>query len=235
MRAASVKAGAAFMLMTFERLKRMLSESVMRSDLKHNYGEWVNRGLRRIQTDRNWACMKRMPVVSIASGDSSVQLPSDFKELTTEQYPISVSTAGDSGRFPCDLISEEISIARKATTFWQPAVGSVKARRAGLPVYLTTNGEDVFLHVAEVASEDLDFHVSAYLFLPELQAEDDANELTRKYPELVTAAIKAIAFFEVNDFEMSTQFGSAYASLLDAADTTDQRKLRAGRPIRMGG
>lgn len=217
-------------------LKRMLRESFMRSDLEHNYAAWINRGLRKIQQDEDWGPMRSRVFVSISTGQSSVSLPAEFKAFTSEQFPIHVRNSSGAELFPCDLITFEKSKRYRATTFFPPLTATQFAARSGVPVYLDQDGETFSLNLAAPAAENLEFLASCYAFQPDLAQETDTNFLTRSYPDLVEARVKATAFSRVNEFaEMVPALEAQYRQYLREAKSADVRQYRQGRPLRMGG
>jgi len=214
----------------------MLAESFMRDDLSHNYDEWINRGLRKIQQDEDWTPMRVRPVLTIGMGESSVPLPDNFKSLTSEQNPVTVRRPGETESFPCEITSFERTKRLRATTFFPPLTTTQYAARSGVPVYLEPAGELMLLCVTAPAAETLEFLVSMYAFVPDLVNDLDENFLTRRYPTLVENAIKAIAFSRINELDTAAAFESAYRNpLLKEAKIDDFRRQRQGRPMRMGG
>lgn len=225
---------AALFLMTLAKLKRMLSESFMRTDLEHNYTDWINRALLKIQEDEDWSPMRERPSVIIESGTSSVLVPR-FKALTAEPRPIHVRRPGEREAFPCELLSFEKAKSYRSTTYFPPNMVTAYAPRSGVPVFFEYSGEDRMLCITAIAAENLEFLVSCYMFQPALEADEDGNFLTRQYPDMVEAKALSIAFRRVNELELSAAYEAAYQQFLREARNADYRRKNQGRPIRMGG
>lgn len=224
--------------MTFSDLKLMLAQDVNRSDKETVwYPKWINRALRKIQTDVSFACMKSRASLQMAPGASSVNLPANFKELTAEQYPVTIidpSLPGIAAELPCTVTSREEMVAYRASTYVPTQASNVRGRLSGLPVYLDRTSTDWTLNVQGPAEEGLDLRVSYYGFLAELVNNSDTNYFLLNYPDLVENKVKAIAFTSLND-PAASLFESMAAKLLAEAVLDDKRRLNRGRVLRMGG
>lgn len=225
--------------MTFAELKLMLSQDVNRSDKETLwYPIWINRALRQIQSLETFSCMKSRSDVTVASGASSAALPARFKQLTPEQYPISVLDptlgAGVSSEVPCEVTSREDVVAHRASTFVPSRPANVRGRLSGLPVWIENTANGWTLNIIDTADGALTFRVSHFAFLPDLAADSDTNYLTINYPGLVENKVKAIAFAALND-PIAAQFEAMAARLLSDAVLDDNRRMYRGRALRMGG
>lgn len=225
--------------MTFGDLKMMLQQDVNRADKETFwYPVWINRALRKIQTDASFACMRRRATFTVASGDSAVLLPQNYKELTAELFPVSVvdpSVSGVLGEFPCQVVSREKILASRVSWFANTRAQNQQGSLDGLPIWIEMNDADRWtLNVIESTTSPLNFVVSYYAYLDDLVNDDDENHLTKNYPDLVENKIKAIAFQSIND-PIAGQFEGAALKLRDEAILEDQRRSRRGRVLRMGG
>jgi hypothetical protein len=224
---------------TFGDLKMMLQQDVNRADKETFwYPVWINRALRKIQTDSSFACMRRRAGFTIPASASFVELPENFKELTAELYPVSVVDPAISGalaEFPCQVISREKILASRVSWYANTRAQGQQGTLDGLPVWLEMNDNDRWtLNVIEAPATDLNFVVSYYAYLDDLVEDEDENHLTKNYPDLVENKIKAIAFQSIND-PIAGQFEGAAMKLRDEAILEDQRRSRRGRVLRMGG
>lgn len=224
--------------MTFLNLKTMLAQDVNRSDKEMWYPVWINRALRKIQTDASFACMKSRQDVVIPAGSSSVLLPTRFKELYPEQFPVAVISPPGSGgivsEIPCEVTSREDIVGYRISSLLPVRQASFSGSLVGYPVWTELTGSGWTLNIADPASETLTFRVAHHAFLPELAADSDSNYLTLNYPDLVENKVKGIAFMAVND-PIGAQFEAMATKLLNEAVLDDKRRASRGRVMRMGG
>lgn len=224
--------------MKFGELKLLLDEEIQRHDLKHRYGQWINRGLRKIQQDTSWQCMSHVSEVVLPNGSSEVELPGDFKELTFEKTPVHMKIVDSVGTqyFPCKVQTFEQLTAQNAHVLYPYSQTTVRTQQIGLPVYISPNGVTArwFLNIVEEADADLTFRVSYYRYLPELADDDDENFFTRNYEEMVEAVVKKIGFTAIND-PIAASFEALYQKEFSTAHNHDQRRKYSGRTLRMGG
>lgn len=224
--------------MTFLNLKTMLAQDVNRADKEALYPVWINRALRKIQTDASFACMKDRQDVTISAGSTSALLPARFKELYPEQHPVAVVSpglgAGIAAEIPCEVTSREDVVSHRVSSLLPVRQASFSGSLIGYPVWIEHTASGWALNIADPASENLTFRVAHYAFLPELSADGDTNYLTLNYPDLVENKAKAIAFMAVND-PIAAQFEAMAAKLLVEAVLDDKRRASRGRVLRMGG
>lgn len=216
-------------------LKTMLAVGVNRSDCETLYEGWINRALRKIQQDLDLRAGRSKVTADIPAGETSVILPADFKCLTSERYPVYLAADTAGGPYPCDVVSREHAINLQASA-WPSAINRTNARY-GTFVFLDI--EDDFtgltsLNVVQPASQDLSFTVSCYKFLAPLEEDAEENVLTTEYEDLVESKVKAVAFSAIND-PLAGSFEQLYRMRLTEAAIDDSRRLRQGRPLRMGG
>lgn len=223
------------MLTTYRTLLDLLDRDVNRADREDEYPAWIDQAMREIQKDNAWCRLRTTREVQIPSGQSAVSLPSDFNQFTRERDPVRVQ--GSNGtHYPCRLMTEEEVISLKAASIYPVTSTSVLGSNIGLPVFLTYDTDTYpVLNVFVTATSDLDFIVSYYRYLPELQEDTDSNFFLQDYPEMVKSKLKAVAFTEVND-PLGPDYEKLYRTVhLPSAMIDDDRKWRAGRPRRMGG
>lgn len=209
----------------------MLDVSVNRGDLTDQYGDWINRALKAIQADNSYNCMRHSTDVEIAGSESSVKLPADFKEFVPDIGGISVvdALATSRGRMPCDLVTEEKLIRTRAASGLPSSVWG-----NGLQVFATTDGDNTFLNILDIASGTLTFTIKYFRYLPSLAADTDQNFLTRTYEDMVQARVKAVAFSLINDPLEAAEL-TKYEIHRKKAVIHDARIRAIGRINRMGG
>ena len=165
--------------------------------------------------------------VSVSAGSSVVSLPSDFKELTLDRYPIRVRAQGSTSSSP-------VVVTTRDTIKSYP----LSSKLTYLPLSIRndrTGNWSIFLD--DPASEAMVFEVSYFRYLPKLEADGDYNDLTVSYEDMVETKVKATAFARINEFQdLAGPLEAAYLStLLPEAIRIDERKSRSGRVYRMGG
>lgn len=224
--------------MTFGDLLLMLQSDVNRADKEVVfYPLWVNRALRKIQSDTSFSFMRTRADIAVTAGSASAALPASYKELTPELYPVTVvdpSLVGPFSELPCELTSREKILSYRASTFVPSLPANVRGRLAGLPVWLENTPSGWTLNLIDGLTSDVTFRVSHYGFLSDLAAETDTNALLTNYPDLVENKVKAIAFSSIND-PIASMFEANAAKLMAEAVLDDKRRGWNGRPLRMGG
>jgi hypothetical protein len=225
--------------MTFANLKSMLAQDVNRADKETVwYPIWINRALRKIQTDVSFSCMRGRATVTIPANQTSAALPARFKELTAEQYPVTMANpslgSGAAAEVPCEVVSREHLTTFRVSGLLPARQANALGSLSGYPVWVEYAPAGWTLNILDPASEELNFSVSHHAFLPDLVADGDTNYLTLNYPDLVENKIKAIAFMSLND-PIAAQFEAISAKLLREATLDDERRRTRGRVYRMGG
>jgi hypothetical protein len=218
---------------TFKYFKDVLAEDVNRSDKEHRYADWIRQGIRKVQQDVSWNCMRRSGDTVISAGSLQAALPADFKEFTPEATPVHIKS--NNTFFPVLVTTFEAMAAANAgreRLIIHPGSG----RSDSVPVYLSyeTPMAQPFLNMFDNASETLTFRVSYFGFLPDLQADEDENYLTVNYTEMVEAKIKSVAFKAIND-PVAAEFEAEYQRLKIEAEGDDARRRYQGRTLKMGG
>lgn len=217
--------------MTLFDLINTLEVAIGRGDLEGMYRTWVNRALRSIQHDNDFNCMRSSVTPTILNGETSVPLPSDFKQFTTSDSPVCLSTNG--AHLPCLLTFQEstqrLNSASAGITITREGFSS-----RGPDVFLTNDGNRFFLNIDFPATQNLDFRVSHFRFLPELLEDRDSNHLTTTYEEMVLAKVKSVAFEEISD-PLAEQWERTYELKKRKAVLSDQRAWLCGRRLQLGG
>ncbi len=216
------------MATTLKSLKDALDRTVMRRDFTSEYDEWINRTVRRIVDYGKFSNLKRRhATVVIDAGESSAQLPSDFRCLTNEKAPVTVSDG--TGSYPVEVVSYEVGKAREAT-------GALPSSPGLVQVYLLPSG-DGEQRLYRVGPEDSSatYTVSYRAYPDRLVQDTDTNELLLSYPDLVEAELFALAFRSTNDFVMSNEWRSQAMLFAREAGLSDAEKQFSGRSLRMGG
>ena len=214
-----------FLLMNLSDLRRMLEVSVSRDDLAGDYDNWINRGLKAIQRDYNFLCMKTTADIVCPAAASSAPMPDDFKQLCTERGSVSLVDPAGSGLLPLEVKSRErlICLAR------------VPNRTVVPYVYLENDGKDASLNMLDSTTSETTFRIAYYRFLPDLSADDDENYFTTMFEDMVQARIKAVAFSIIND-PMETVELTKYKTVhLPEAKVFDTHQRTQGRSLQLGG
>lgn len=224
---------SAFFLMTKGELLRTLEVGVNRPDVADLYPKWINQAIRAICQDYSFTFMRHSADVVMDAGSSSTRMPADFKELITDRCSVYVGD-GQGGLVPCDVQREStfrrlllpdngVILPANSETFYR-----------GFPVWVDWGSDSVSLATIARTMTALTFTVKYHRYLPELQDLKDDNSLTRNYPEMMKAKLKAVAFEELND-DTAVEFETLYESKLEKAKFHDANTLLKGRVNRMGG
>lgn len=201
----------------------MLDISVGRSDLTGEYDRWINEGLRTIQRDFNYSCMRHVGQITMTNGTSSVRMPADFKQLQIEKGSVSLVDPS-LGKIPVLVRTRERLICQNRVT-----------TRSTIPdVFLSNDGDTAYLNLLDNTSGDSTFEIAYFRYLPPLVADTDENYITREFSGMTKASIKAIAFGEINDPLESAELAK-YEIDKKAAKVFDTLQRTQGRTLQMGG
>lgn len=202
----------------------MLEIGVARDDLAGEYTEWINRGVRAVQRDHSYNCMRHVQNITMTAGTSAVALPGDFKELQSPKGSVSLYVPSE-GYFPCEVVTRA-KLIQGGTV---PRGAAFEAR-----VFLSNDGNQAFLNFLDNTTSDVTFSVEYFRFLPLLAADSDENYLTREFEDMVQAKIKQIAFSSTNDPQAASEL-ALYEVEKRKAVAFDARQRSQGQLIRMGG
>jgi hypothetical protein len=205
----------------------MLEIGVSRDDLAGDYTDWINRGVRAVQRDHSYNCMRHVSNVTMLAGTSAVSLPGDFKELQIKRDrvgPVSLYTTTN-GYFPIEVTTREKLIGGA------PLPRGVDQQAQ---VFLSNDGNQAFLNFLDNTSSDVTFSISYFRFLPPLEADTDENYLTREFEEMIQAKVKQTAFALINDPQATVEL-ALYEVEKRKAIAFDARQRSQGQNIRMGG
>lgn len=205
----------------------MLDISIARDDLSGEYTSWINRGVRAVQRDHSFNCMRHVSNITMTAGTSAVVLPGDFKELQPKKHkvgPVTLYTPTQ-GYFSVEVTSREALIG---------AAPMARGTETQARVYESNDGNQAFLNFLDNTQADATFSVSYFRFLPPLVADTDENYLTREFEEMVQAKIKQIAFSSINDPQAVTEL-ALYETEKRKAIAFDAKQRAQGQNIRMGG
>lgn len=202
----------------------MLEIGVAREDLSGEYTEWVNRGLRAVQRDHSYNCMRHLSNITMTAGTSTVALPGDFKELCPQRGSVSLYDP-TSGYFPCEVVTREKLIQ-----------GDLVPRDVtfGARIFLSNDGNQAFLNFLDNTFSEVTFSIAYFRFLPPLSADTDENYLSREFEDMVQAKIKQIAFSSINDPQAASEL-ALYEVEKRRAVAFDARQRSQGQLVRMGG
>jgi len=223
--------------MTLEQLIREIGElSVKNGRLNSDIRGWVNRAQRTICERRNWTFMHDTIEVDIAANTAKASLPAEFKELATENSPVSFSVSGSNVPLPVRVLSRA-EINRRGNVFPLVYTQAVSTQAPILEVFIEQNAEGTWtLNIANTAqqSNPVTFTVSGYFYVPDLEKGSDQNALTN-HGDLVEALIartKAIAYGSQDETdERITACMANYDRHIRDAIYADASKKNGGRAL----
>lgn len=152
-----------------------LRDQAFQSDIR----PWVNRGQRVIAERRNWTWMHDRIDATITAGNTSANLPSTFKQLSTERSPITFTAPNQAFPTPVHVKSREelermspgqFGNVVNASGAWTPFYVFIEKNSGGL---WTINVPPQFPYV-----NDSTYAVSCFLFPADLSLGTDHNDLT---------------------------------------------------------
>lgn len=207
------------------------------SDIKN----LINRAQRSIAQRNNWSFLHNRLSVGVLSGDTGVDLPATFKQLSDEKSPVSYTDASlGQSNVPVKVASRE-----EIESWWPwpwpfgpvlvPIPGSYLPIRV---VFLEQNAGQWRLNIPPqfAATSILVFNISAYWYPKDLLLGTDRNALT-DHGELAEALVnraKAIAYFAEDPTDPR---GMAAMNLYQASYRTalyaDSAQKTGGRALHM--
>ncbi len=209
-----------------------------------NWVRYINRAVQAIAQYKNWPCLHdRRPYVILA-GDHSVSLGPQFKCLSGEQSPISVTFQnGDSSYdLPVSVISRELC---EQTLYWpsiNQIVGGPPVPGGYIPIRVVflerDNGGDWRLHIPQpfIVVPNSPYNVSAFYYPNPLKLGTDRNPIT-DHPDLVECVINYACSLALFSEDKTSKQGAAaralYKESLTAADYTEDRARWIGQVMRM--
>lgn len=186
--------------MTLAELNAKMKIGVARPDLTadndDDYSAYLNDAQREICRLYSFNWMRTSTSVTILAGTSSIALPTNFKELTTDVSPVHEvdDSSGSEVYTPVAVWTPE-KVKR-----WQRSTvlsGSVPA------VYVDQTTSPQSLSIGTItATASREFQVSYFKFLDDLDSDSDTNKLTDDYPQMLLHKAKALAFGDINDEAM---------------------------------
>lgn len=145
--------------------------------------------------------MKQTATLIMPGGQTTTELPDNFKELQTGVSPIRVlyTNAGFSRPLPCSVMTKR-SIERLYSKFSYGTLCSYfRYEVVNLPVWIEQNAGVWSINIIFQAWQDITFLVDFYGFLENPENEDDTNFFLSNYEQMCMAKAKAIAWEEIND------------------------------------
>lgn len=168
-----------------------------------DFRTFINRAIAQIGARRNWTFTHDYRQATIAEGQSSVSLGSDFKELGPEKSPVSVNWPESPANVGVPV--RVLTRAQMQRQGWwgygynliiPPALPLAYAPA----VFLEQNSDGLWmLNGFGPYSQPVTYNISAYYYPTPLVLGTDSNGITNN-PELTDALInraKAIAYFSV--------------------------------------
>jgi hypothetical protein len=209
--------------MTFGDMQTRVGRGILRDDLAPYYGEYINEALREIQNRRSWTIQKNTVQVTLpaSDGEASVTVATDLKEL--QKQPAVYFVADDGGLVPAETVFESQQIYR-VWVFWGTPIVTWPPR-----VFFERNGQNAVIGMVEPRTEDFNFRVDYYRYLPDLVNRDDTSPFIDLYPEMVLALSKMIAFTDINDSDGLKTNSDIFELKLSAAGRQDAYAEVRGR------
>ena len=218
--------------MTFLDMQNAVKQGVLRNDL--SYDQFINSALREIQQRRSWSFMRTRQTITLPAGQTSVALPSNFKELQNVRPCIMLaipdpSIPGAPVLKPVDVTYEQDETRRVWN--WSASAPSIR-------VFIQDEEDPVTfapiktINIAIAVLEDMPFVVRYYRFLPDLVNDTDTSPFIDNYPEMVELKAKVKAFNRINDPAAGTAeqiFGEQFG----LASRQDAYKDVSGKENRM--
>lgn len=214
--------------MTFTQLQARLYKTIQRddflatSDPDTNYGTFINEAIRECENRKSWTLMKQSVDSVITAGNSSVDLPADFKALQNLRPPVHLVLT-DILR-PVNVTFAEVEYRR----LWI---------MSGVPwevqCWIERSADAATLNIGSQASEALTFRVKYYGYSPAMTDDAATNPLELAFPRMVMTKAKEIAFEAINDFEAQAAAAAAFELLFIRASTQDNVSDVSGRETRM--
>ena len=218
------------------KLKARVNLGVLRSDVSlasNGYADFINQAIKELADLRSFECMATQVDVTILTGNKSIALPADFKELdarNTNGGPIAfvlIDPANPGAVLPVQAYFEAEELRRFFKFGGQLAIAFGEMR-----VFLKIDKNGASIGMASPALENLTFRVDYFQYLPDLVDDADTSPLADQYPEMVIAKAKALALASVNDG--AAQGAEAMASVkFKEASFKEARAQLAGRDLRM--
>lgn len=218
------------------KLKARVNLGVLRSDVaaaSSGYADFINQGIRELCQLRSWLCMATQTNVTIPTGQKSVAMPADFKELdarNTNGGPVAFmlqDPANPGAVFPVQAYFEAEELRRFFKFGGQLAVSFGEMR-----VFLKRDKNGTSLGMTSPALEDLTFRIDYYQFLPDLVQDTDTSPLAELYPEMVINKAKALALNSINDGAAAGAESIASIKFKEASFSEARAELQ-GRDLRM--
>lgn len=209
---------------------------------------FVNRAVRAIANRKNWTFLHSERTYIMQAGDTEVSMGPDFKELSNEESPISVSYQSGSNqvfRLPVRVLSRE-EVERQLYWPWinqylnQPVPGGYVPIRV---VFMERNSSG---HGAGVwrlkippqfyVTSESPYNVSGFYYPAALVLPTDTNPITED-PDLADAVVNYAKYLKYAAVDETSKQAMAAKAMFDdhfkEADYTDEWVKYAGRSIRM--
>lgn len=207
--------------MTLTQLESRMTVGVSRSDIANagSYVQFLNDAQRQICRDRSWKWMKGKSTLSLTAGQTTLALPTLFKELTSSTSPVHLISGGV--EYPVDVWSVE-KHKRRALSQADTAAAC----------HLDDTVSPAVLDFIRPFDSDTSFTVLCYSYPADLVSGSDTNRLTIEHPEMLLALAKSFAFLAVND-PAAADFLALYQKLFDKASAADGYSQISGTQLRM--
>jgi hypothetical protein len=208
--------------MNLSDLNARMVLGVNRSDLADsggNYTQFLNDAQREICRMRSWQWMKEKETLTLTAGQTTLELPTNFKEFTSPNSPVHILVQGL--EIPVDV--------------WTPEKHKRRVRSllsTQFACHLDDTVTPKVLNFVEDLTEDADFVVRFYGYLDDLSEDNPSNNLTTDYPDMLLAKAKALAFAAIND-PVAADLETYFDLKFKPAAAADAYAQVAGTQLRM--
>lgn len=220
--------------MTYLQTQTRLHLGLQRDDLTASEGSAINEAIREICRLRNWACMKTVTRITMAAGDTAVDLPADFKAFNTTRTPVHEVVDGTTLAPVAVLHREQAERLQWNTGGISSTYGWTGVAKPSVPVlFYDWSGGTPLLYSPDLAlGTSTVFEISYFAFLTTLTNDISTNFFLTNWPDMVIQRAKSILLTAINDDEGDKalkRFSAIYAS----AAMADARELLSGIVLRM--
>ncbi len=215
---------------------RIVGELGVRSQrLESDYKSIVNRAQRGLTERFNFCFMRDIVTATILAGETSGDLPEEWKELDTQYSPVSFTVDSATGRRNPVKIVSRAEIERMGTVMYSQPYWGYPAEYAFIEQLGGANWTINFPN-PNPNSGDVTLHVAGFFYPAELVAGTDTNAMFSggEITEALINKAKAIAYASEDETDPRAEAAEALAELhFGRARTADTKKRLSGRVLRM--
>lgn len=220
--------------MNFGELKSLVHVSTQADGLLGVIPLMVNEAKKQIQQNRSWNCMKSTLTLTLNEDRTTANLPEEFKEPQRGPHALRATDTSSEGFEQWRLVSpQELDSLTK--------LGAGTSRGRACIETVEDAGQQLRIGGSSESSMGTitGFLLDAYVFLPDLEDDEDVDFFTTNYPMLIVHKAKALIYEQLdsdpNAAGKADRSHAAYAGELHRATLDDALRETSGRSIRMGG